>query len=131
MTTGADASGTGRASILVRLSPCLRQATALTARDPLFPPSVRRRKHHGPKAPARRVRVATVRPTGQRSVKLLHHDGGGATVCHELLGSNVISNDAEEVGVDQAAMKVLAANVALSESDSVRLIGRLLDKAGP
>ncbi|MGW0705767.1 helix-turn-helix domain-containing protein [Streptomyces sp. NPDC002643] len=56
---------------------------------------------------------------------LLEYEGGGTTVCNELLASNLMSNDSEEVGAYQKAMRALIDDVALSVEDSAALLGKL------
>lgn len=57
---------------------------------------------------------------------LLTHEDGGATAYHELLATNLMTNDPDEVAVHQMAAESLSTKIALSPEESVRRLDELL-----
>ncbi|MEW1832418.1 helix-turn-helix transcriptional regulator [Streptomyces sp. NPDC088196] len=68
-------------------------------------------------------------PGSSGDFTILTHDGGGATVYNELLTSSIMTNDAGEVAIHQAAMRALVADVALPAKDSLHLLDRLIGES--
>lgn len=68
-------------------------------------------------------------PGSSGDFTILTYDGGGATVYNELLTSSIMTNDAGEVAVHQAAMRALVADVALPAKDSLHLLDRLIGES--
>lgn len=68
-------------------------------------------------------------PGSSGDFTILTYDGGGATVYNELLTSSIMTNDAGEVAIHQAAMRALVADVALPAKDSLHLLDRLISES--
>jgi hypothetical protein len=72
--------------------------------------------------PLRRV----MHPGCMSPFTMLTYEDGGATVYHELLATNLMTNAPDEVAIYQNAVKELTTEVALSPEQSARRLDELL-----